>query len=378
MGDGPCSSGQPRQGRHWKVAPGANPGKQSTTRRTPAGVVRARRLTGEARRTQDLIGTAGARSASGLLSTPAGVLKPASPTPGGTRGYFPVSPLPGLPGRPPATHHGHTEIFVRGCLAASPYYLPMSDQLTARVFVVGDNIDTDQIIPAQYLTLLPTIPEEYAQLGSFAMVGLPEHLYPAKFITPGTQRTEYAVIVAGKNFGCGSSREHAPIALGAAGVRAVIAQTYARIFFRNSVATGEVFPYESVDRLCEVLKTGDEVTLGLHQRDTVIHQRHGLRAQAAGRGAPRRGSGRHLRLRAPDGHDPGRRRRCGCLSIDAQGPRCGRCGLRVAGGGLRVAGCGLRVAGKSWFRFARITGQMFGQGVCTRIMPPGKSFPRRG
>ena len=146
----------------------------------------------------------------------------------------------------------------------------MSDQLTARVFVVGDNIDTDQIIPAQYLTLLPTVPEEYAQLGSFAMVGLPEHLYPAKFITPGTRRTEYAVIVAGKNFGCGSSREHAPIALGAAGVRAVIAQTYARIFFRNSVATGEVFPYESVDRLCDVLKTGDEVTLDF-TRDIVTH-----------------------------------------------------------------------------------------------------------
>ena len=147
----------------------------------------------------------------------------------------------------------------------------MSDQLTARVFVVGDNIDTDQIIPAQYLTLLPTILEEYAQLGSFAMIGLPEHLYPARFIEPGTQRTEYAVIVAGKNFGCGSSREHAPIALGAAGVRAVIAQTYARIFFRNSVATGEVFPYESVERLCDVLRTGDEVTLDF-SNDTLTHE----------------------------------------------------------------------------------------------------------
>ena len=146
----------------------------------------------------------------------------------------------------------------------------MPDQLTARVFVVGDNIDTDQIIPAQYLTLLPTVPEEYALLGSYAMVGLPERAYPAKFITPGTQKTEYAVVVAGKNFGCGSSREHAPIALGASGVRAVVAQGYARIFFRNSVATGEVFPYESVDRLCEVLKTGDEVTLDF-AADTLTH-----------------------------------------------------------------------------------------------------------
>ena len=145
------------------------------------------------------------------------------------------------------------------------------DQITARVFVVGDNIDTDQIIPAQYLTLLPTVPEEYAQLGSFAMIGLPDDQYPQKFITPGTQATEYTVMVAGKNFGCGSSREHAPIALGAAGVQAVVAQSYARIFFRNCVATGEVFPYESVDRLCEVLRTGDEVTLD-YSNDTLTHQ----------------------------------------------------------------------------------------------------------
>ena len=64
---------------------------------------------------------------------------------------------------------------------------PMPDQLTARVFVVGDNIDTDQIIPAQYLTLLPTVPEEYAQLGSFALIGLPDDVSPVKFVPPGEQ-----------------------------------------------------------------------------------------------------------------------------------------------------------------------------------------------
>ena len=146
----------------------------------------------------------------------------------------------------------------------------MPDQLTARVFVVGDNIDTDQIIPAQYLTLLPTVPEEYAQLGSFAMIGLPDDVSPVKFVPPGETKTPYGIVVAGRNFGCGSSREHAPIALGAAGCHAVIAETYARIFFRNSVATGEVYPYESVDRLCEVLKTGDEVTLD-YATDTLVH-----------------------------------------------------------------------------------------------------------
>ncbi len=146
----------------------------------------------------------------------------------------------------------------------------MSDQLTARVFVVGDNIDTDQIIPAQYLTLVPTKPDEYAELGSYAMIGLPGDQYPEGFITPGTKTTPYGIMIAGRNFGCGSSREHAPIALGAAGVQAVVAETYARIFFRNSVATGEVFPYESVDRLCDVLKTGDEVTLD-YSKDTLTH-----------------------------------------------------------------------------------------------------------
>ena len=146
----------------------------------------------------------------------------------------------------------------------------MPDQLTARVFVVGDNIDTDQIIPAQYLTLLPTVPEEYEQLGSFAMIGLPDDVSPVKFVPPGGTKTPYGIVVAGRNFGCGSSREHAPIALGAAGCHAVIAETYARIFFRNSVATGEVYPYESVDRLCEVLKTGDEVTLD-YATDTLVH-----------------------------------------------------------------------------------------------------------
>ena len=146
----------------------------------------------------------------------------------------------------------------------------MAAPLTARVYVVGDNIDTDQIIPAQYLTLLPTVPEEYAQLGSYAMIGLPDAQYPEPFVPAGGQTTPYGIVVGGRKFGCGSSRAPAPIALGAAGVQAVVAETYARIFFRNSVATGEVFPYESATRLCDVLKTGDEVTLD-YDADTLTH-----------------------------------------------------------------------------------------------------------
>jgi 3-isopropylmalate/(R)-2-methylmalate dehydratase small subunit len=134
-------------------------------------------------------------------------------------------------------------------------------KLTSPVYVVADNIDTDQIIPAQYLTLVPTIAEEYEKLGSYAMIGLPDNLYPTRFVAEGTLKTPYQIVIAGRNFGCGSSREHAPIALGAAGVQAVIAESFARIFFRNSVATGELYPYDSNERLCDTVKTGDEATL---------------------------------------------------------------------------------------------------------------------
>jgi 3-isopropylmalate/(R)-2-methylmalate dehydratase small subunit len=133
--------------------------------------------------------------------------------------------------------------------------------ITSPIYVCKDNIDTDQIIPAQYLTLVPTIAEEYEKLGSFAMSGLPDDQYPARFVPEGELKSPYQIIVGGRNFGCGSSREHAPIALGAAGVEAIVAESFARIFFRNSVATGELYPYDATERLCDKLKTGDIGTL---------------------------------------------------------------------------------------------------------------------
>jgi 3-isopropylmalate/(R)-2-methylmalate dehydratase small subunit len=139
----------------------------------------------------------------------------------------------------------------------------MQSVFTGPVYVVRDNIDTDQIIPAEFLNLVPTIPEEYEKLGSHALAGLPESLYPGRFVKEGQMDAEYPIVVAGRNFGCGSSREHAPIAMGSAGCKVVLAQSFARIFFRNSVATGELYPCESVDRLCDVLKTGDVVTVDL-------------------------------------------------------------------------------------------------------------------
>src|SRR5437016_1101707 len=131
------------------------------------------------------------------------------------------------------------------------------------VYVVGDNIDTDQIIPAQFLNLVPTIPEEYEKLGSYAMCGLPDALYPVRFIKEGQMDSDYSIVVGGRNFGCGSSREHAPIALGSANAKIILAESFARIFFRNCVATGELYPCECVDRLCDLLKTGDVVRVDL-------------------------------------------------------------------------------------------------------------------
>ena len=146
------------------------------------------------------------------------------------------------------------------------------DVFAGRVYVLGDNIDTDQIIPAKYLNLVPTIPEEYRKLGSHAMSGLPSNYPP--FVCAGTEKSEYSIIIAGRNFGCGSSREHAPVALGAAGVKAVVAMSFARIFFRNSIATGELFPCESIDRLIDIFKTGDEAEINL-AGEMIMHRETG-------------------------------------------------------------------------------------------------------
>lgn len=135
------------------------------------------------------------------------------------------------------------------------------DTIVGKVYVLEDNIDTDLIIPAKYLNLVPTIPEEYKKLGSYALAGLPDEFPP--FVEDGKETTVYPIIIAGSNFGCGSSREHAPISLGAAGAKAVVAQSYARIYFRNCMATGELYPLESTDRLCDKFETGQEARISI-------------------------------------------------------------------------------------------------------------------
>src|SRR3954454_13415318 len=119
----------------------------------------------------------------------------------------------------------------------------MQATITGKAFVLGDNVDTDQIIPAQYLTFNPAIPEEYRQFGKYALSsvpaaqkGLPKGHMP--FHTDDEFVSPYKIVVAGKNFGCGSSREHAPIALDAAGIQAGVAGVYTRIFLPHSGQRG--------------------------------------------------------------------------------------------------------------------------------------------
>ena len=145
----------------------------------------------------------------------------------------------------------------------------MLDMIRGRAYVLGDNIDTDQIIPAHYLTYNPAIAAERRMFGRFALSGVPEvqaglpggRVPFVDQADPDNTRSGFSIVIGGKNFGCGSSREHAPLALAEAGVRAVVAEFYARIFFRNSVNGGYLIPFESVGRLVDRVRTGDELEI---------------------------------------------------------------------------------------------------------------------
>ena len=115
---------------------------------------------------------------------------------------------------------------------------------SGRVFKYGDNVDTDVIIPARYLN--SSDPKELAQ---HCMEDIDKD-----FVNKVQQGD---IIVADKNFGCGSSREHAPIAIKAAGVSCVIAETFARIFYRNSINIG--LPILECPAAAAAIKDGDEV-----------------------------------------------------------------------------------------------------------------------
>lgn len=112
----------------------------------------------------------------------------------------------------------------------------------------GDNVDTDIILPGKYLILVN--PKELAQ---HAMEGV-DPAFPEK-------AKEGVIIVAGKNFGCGSSREQAPLALKHAGVSCVLAESFARIFFRNAINIG--LPVSECETISTYVENGDELFVNL-------------------------------------------------------------------------------------------------------------------
>src|ERR1051326_3449866 len=147
----------------------------------------------------------------------------------------------------------------------------MQSIITGKAYVLGDNIDTDQIIPAQYLSFNPAIPEERKFFGMYANSGVPEKQAGLpngniRFVRENEFRSDYTIVIGGKNFCCGSSREHAPLALAEAGIQCVIAEFYARIFFRNSVNGGYVVPLESKGRLVDGVRTGDILEVHLNEQ----------------------------------------------------------------------------------------------------------------
>ena len=122
----------------------------------------------------------------------------------------------------------------------------MSETFTGKVWVLGDDIDTDIIIPTEYLAL-----KTVQDMAPYAFSPLRPEL--ASQIKPGD------MIVAGKNFGCGSSREHAPLAIKTAGISVVIAKSFARIFYRNSINIG--LPIMECPEAVDAISAGDTVSV---------------------------------------------------------------------------------------------------------------------
>lgn len=124
----------------------------------------------------------------------------------------------------------------------------MSEMIKGRAWVYGDDVDTDVIIPARYLNT-----SEPSELAKFCMEDIDK--------TFASEVESGDVMIAGENFGCGSSREHAPIAIKAAGVDVVIAKSFARIFFRNAINIG--LPILEHPLIADEAKKGDIIEISL-------------------------------------------------------------------------------------------------------------------
>ena len=157
----------------------------------------------------------------------------------------------------------------------------MEKTITGPAYVLGDDIDTDQIIPAEYLSYDPTDPEERKYFGMYACSGVPagQRGRPngdVPFVNEGQFHSEFRIVIGGSNFGCGSSREHAPLAIAEAGAQVVVAQFFARIFYRNCVNGGYLLPLECHECLIDgAIETGDLCTVDLAAA-TIGNERTGV------------------------------------------------------------------------------------------------------
>tara|TARA_B100000686_G_scaffold354960_1_gene468515 strand:- start:2642 stop:3205 length:564 start_codon:yes stop_codon:yes gene_type:complete len=142
----------------------------------------------------------------------------------------------------------------------------MKEKIEGLAYVLGNDIDTDQIIPAEYLMYSLSDPEEKKYYGKFALSGVPDAqaglpLGNIEFIKKEGHESKYSIIIGGKNFGCGSSREHAPACLKIAGIQAVVADSFARIFYRNSIDGGFFIPLEAAESIYQKTNTGDSIII---------------------------------------------------------------------------------------------------------------------
>lgn len=133
----------------------------------------------------------------------------------------------------------------------------MKKQITGEIIIVRNNIDTDQIYPGRFLAI--TDPKE---IGSHCLCGVDENI--------ASTFPEGGIVVAGTNFGCGSSREHAPIALLNMGAAAVVADSFARIFFRNSINLG--LPLLVCKGISKEVEAGQTLTLDIEKGQITVKE----------------------------------------------------------------------------------------------------------
>lgn len=122
------------------------------------------------------------------------------------------------------------------------------EKIRGKVIILGDDVDTDQILPGYAMS------EPYEEIGKYAMAGLPTEDFKLN-------REPGCILVAGRNFGCGSSREHAPIAIKASGIPVIVAASFARIFYRNGINVG--LPLLEIGDDVEKIHAGDRLRIDL-------------------------------------------------------------------------------------------------------------------